>query len=50
MDKTYVSNFLKEIDEISNINNRAETYIEDRTIETLMRNRDGGSSIAPAPR
>ena len=49
MDTTYVSHFLKEIDEIQNINNRAETYIEDRTIETLMKNRDGGPILAPRP-
>jgi len=34
MDKTYVSNFLKEIDEIENINHRADKYIENRTLET----------------
>ena len=37
MDKTYVSNFLKEIDEIETINIRADKYIEDRTFETQMR-------------
>ena len=37
LDKTYVTKFLKEIDEIENINHRAGTYIEDRTMETRMR-------------
>ena len=34
MDRTYVSNFLKEIDEIQTINHRADKFIEDRTFET----------------
>ena len=38
MDRTYVNNFLKEIDEIENINHRADRYIEDKTFETYMRN------------
>jgi hypothetical protein len=37
MDRTYVSNFLKEIDEIETINHRADKFIEDRTFETYMR-------------
>lgn len=37
MDKTYVSNFLKEIDEIENLNHRADKYTEDRALETKMR-------------
>ena len=37
MDKTYVSNFLKEIDEMENINHRAGVYIGTRTLETQMK-------------
>ena len=37
MDRTYVSQFLKEIDEIENINHRADKFIEDKTFETYMR-------------
>jgi len=37
IEDSYVSNFLKEIDEIETMNHRADKYIENRTLETNMR-------------
>ena len=45
MDVDYVNRFLKEIDEIENINHRADKYIEDRTFETYMRRAPDGVNV-----
>ena len=45
IDNDYVNRFLKEIDEIENINHRADKYIEDRTFETYMRRAPDGVNV-----
>ena len=45
IDNDYVNKFLKEIDEIENINHRADKYIEDRTFETYMRRAPEGVNV-----